>query len=59
GGTDSRHYTAVAENVYKFLPFPLGEDDLPRFHGTDERVAVEDYVKAIQFYALLMRNAAG
>lgn len=59
GGTDSQHFVNVAENVYKMAPFPLREDDLPRIHGTNERVAIEDYVNAIQFYAQLIRNAAG
>lgn len=59
GGTDSQHFVNVAANVYKMAPFPLREEDLARIHGTNERVAVEDYVKAIQFYAQLMRNATG
>ena len=59
GGTDSQHFANVAENVYKMSPCLWNKADLPRIHGTDERIAIEDHVKAIRFYGQLMRNAAG
>jgi acetylornithine deacetylase/succinyl-diaminopimelate desuccinylase-like protein len=31
--------------------------DLERLHGVDERVAVEDFGRAVQFYAELVRVA--
>lgn len=57
GGSDSRFYTPVAENVYRFLPVPLAGEDLKRFHGTNERIATQDYVRMIRFYAQLIRNS--
>jgi carboxypeptidase PM20D1 len=56
GATDSRHYTGISENIYRFVPYNLGQADMERIHGVDERIAIEDYVKLIQFYAQLIRN---
>jgi carboxypeptidase PM20D1 len=59
GRTDSKRYERIAKNSYLFLPSRLTKDDLPRLHGTNERIAIENYVEIIQFYAQLMLNAAG
>jgi carboxypeptidase PM20D1 len=32
--------------------------DLPRFHGTNERISVVNYAEMIQFYERLMRQAS-
>lgn len=50
GGTDARHFTSVSRNVYRFLPVQLSEKDLSMVHGTNERIGVAAYAKAIQFY---------
>lgn len=57
--SDNRHYAAVRDNGYYFLPVSFRQEDLPRIHGTDERIAIADYARAVQFYARLMRNSAG
>ena len=58
GATDSRHFDAVADNIYKFSPVRAKPDDLKRFHGTNERISTANYVELIQFYHQLLRNAA-
>lgn len=58
-GTDSKHYRGISENRYRFVPFILGPEDTSRIHGTDERVSVQGYTRAIQFYIQLMKNTAG
>ena len=57
--TDSRHYAELAWNVYRFRPFVLAPDDLPRIHGANERLPVEAYARAVRFYAGLFRNLGG
>jgi carboxypeptidase PM20D1 len=57
GATDSRHYAALARDVYRFMPIRLRPEDARRVHGTDERVAVADYESAVRFYVRLIRNA--
>ncbi|MYM21083.1 M20 family peptidase [Duganella sp. FT135W] len=58
GATDSRHYGGLSENVYRFSPVRAGKDDLPRFHGTNERIGVDNYLEAVRFYVQLARNGA-
>lgn len=59
GATDSRYFDAVADNVFKFSPVRAKPEDLKRFHGTNERISIANYVELIQFYHQLVRNAAG
>jgi carboxypeptidase PM20D1 len=56
GMTDSRHYAAIADDIYRFAPLRLAADDLPRIHGKDERLAITNYGEMIQFYIRLIRN---
>jgi carboxypeptidase PM20D1 len=58
GATDARHFVPLTPNVYRFLPTPLTNADLARFHGTNERIAVNDYLEAIRFYRTLVVNVA-
>jgi carboxypeptidase PM20D1 len=56
-GSDSRHFVDIADNVYRFSPIRAGNEDLKRFHGTNERLSIVNYVEMIQFYHQLLRNA--
>jgi carboxypeptidase PM20D1 len=58
GATDSRHLDLVADNVYKFSPVRARLEDLKRFHGTNERISIANYVELIQFYHQLIGNAS-
>jgi carboxypeptidase PM20D1 len=55
--TDSRHFTGVSAQIFRFLPVTLTEKDLDRIHGSDERLAVNQCPQVVQFYAQLIRNA--
>jgi carboxypeptidase PM20D1 len=59
GGTDSKHYVAVAEQSFRFVPLRLAPDDLKRIHGTDERIEIDAYLDVVRFFAQLVRNTAG
>ncbi len=54
--TDSRHYVAVSDNAYRFNPMQVGREDIAGFHGTNERVSVENIGKAVQFYQSVISN---
>jgi carboxypeptidase PM20D1 len=58
GGTDSRYYDGLTGNIYRFTPTVMKPGDLRRFHGVDERISVDGYLRAIGFYAQLVRNTA-
>jgi carboxypeptidase PM20D1 len=57
--TDARHYSELSRNIFRFLPLRLSPQDLARMHGTDERIGIRDYERAIRFYRQLILNAAG
>ncbi len=50
GGTDSKYFYTVADNVYRFLPFRANAQTLQRLHGIDEQIAIDDYFATIGFY---------
>ena len=56
GQTDSRHFAAIADNTYRFMPVTLRADDLERIHGTDERIGLKAYAGAVRFYEQLVRS---
>ncbi|HVM75326.1 MAG TPA: M20 family peptidase [Candidatus Saccharimonadales bacterium] len=56
--SDTKHYAPITKDVYRFLPILAVTADLDRIHGTNERIAIENFAKAIQYYAQLLRNAS-
>lgn len=58
GGTDSRHFTDVADEVLRFSPIHVNSSDMARFHGSNERISVANHVEMIQFYERLLRVAS-
>lgn len=57
-GTDSRHYSALTNHIYRFLPMRVRPEDVKRLHGVDERISVADYAGFVKFYYHLIRNSA-
>lgn len=58
GATDSKHYYDVSRNQYRFQPVVYTNDDLKTIHGTDERIAVDNLERSIQFFAQLLKNVS-
>jgi carboxypeptidase PM20D1 len=59
GATDAKHLQPLADAVYHFGPQMLIKEDLKRMHGTNERAAVQDLARSVQFYRELVRHGAG
>ncbi|HQU58871.1 MAG TPA: M20 family peptidase [Saprospiraceae bacterium] len=57
GATDSRHYTEVAANIYRFMPVQLTHNDLSRYHGINECISLDNYKRMIRFYRQLILNS--
>lgn len=57
GGTDSRHYGQVADDSYRFNPMVVTMEDTAGFHGTDERLSIENLVQGTKAYMQILRNA--
>lgn len=57
--TDARHYVAIADQLYRFLPVRMRPEDVSRVHGRDERIAVAAHADAIRFYAAVIAGWTG
>jgi len=57
--TDNRHYSRVRDNAYYFAPFVYTPDVADRIHGTNERIAVGEYMRMIGFYEALLGSSSG
>jgi carboxypeptidase PM20D1 len=56
GGTDSKHYGTVTDDAYRFNPMRVGPEDVAGFHGTNERISVDNLADATRFYIALMKD---
>ncbi|MDF9717202.1 M20/M25/M40 family metallo-hydrolase [Nocardioides sp. ChNu-99] len=54
--TDSRHFTAICERVYRFAPFPMSKAQREAIHSYDERLTVEGLLRGVDWYAALLRG---
>ena len=57
-GTDSKHYGTVSDDAYRFNPMKITPPDLTGIHGTNERVSLENLVRATRFYMELIKGGA-
>jgi carboxypeptidase PM20D1 len=56
--SDTKHYAPITKDVYRFLPILAETSDLDRIHGTNERIAIDNFARAVQYYAQLIRNSS-
>ncbi len=60
GGTDARSASVISKDaVYRFQPAIWGDDELSGFHGTNEKLSVENLGRMIRGYAQLMMALGG
>ncbi|MFZ5668777.1 MAG: M20 family peptidase [Pseudomonadota bacterium] len=58
-GTDSRHMTDVARDVYRFAPMRASIGEFGMIHGTNEHMSLENLKRMTDFYTRLIATAAG
>ncbi|MDR1014158.1 MAG: M20/M25/M40 family metallo-hydrolase [Coriobacteriales bacterium] len=56
GGTDSRQFCALSDDVLRFTPIHITEEDRQHIHGTNECLSVENYGRMIAFYERFLRE---
>lgn len=56
GATDSRYMKNLSSNIYRFMPVRFTDEDLKRFHGTNERISGEDMKNVVKFYLELIKG---
>jgi carboxypeptidase PM20D1 len=59
GGTDSRHFESVSQQIFRFSPMRAKPEDLSRLHGTNERISMANLADLIRFYQRLLQTSAG
>ena len=58
GGTDSRNFCQISDNVHRFSPCLLDKTNLPLIHGIDERIKVSELKGMTQFLIQYIKNFA-
>ena len=58
GATDSIHFGDISDHIFKFSPVRAKPEDLPRFHGTNERITAANMAELIRFYHRLLTMGA-
>ncbi len=54
--TDSRHFTAICERVYRFAPFRMSKAQREAIHSHDEHLGVQDLLDGGAWYRLLLER---
>ena len=54
GATDARYAAAITDSVYRFMPAMMSPEDLTGFHGTNERLTVENVGRLARGYAMIV-----
>ncbi|HVN52975.1 MAG TPA: M20 family peptidase [Anaerolineaceae bacterium] len=57
--TDSRHYTALSPNIFRFMPVLIDGKELAGMHGVNERISLENCARMVRFYIQWIRNSSG
>lgn len=54
--TDSRHFNAICERVYRFAPFTMSKAQRESIHSYDERITVAGFLAGVDWYATLIEG---
>lgn len=58
-GTDSRNFTGISQDVYRFFPVELSIAETAMIHGTNEHMRLENLNRMVRFYLQLIATSAG
>ena len=54
GGTDSRKYYNVCNNIYRFAAVMMSKEDNESVHSVNEKITVENFKNMIRFFLEIM-----
>jgi carboxypeptidase PM20D1 len=54
--TDSTKYYAVSDNVYRFTPYQITDDERKSIHGVNESLECDNYLRMIDWYESFLKE---
>ncbi len=54
GGSDSRHFARISENVYRFSPFEMSKAERGTLHAKNERIHSTTFLRGVDYYTRLV-----
>jgi carboxypeptidase PM20D1 len=54
--SDSRSYSNISDNIYRFSPMIMSKVERASIHGINEKISQESFKKMIEFYVDLITN---
>lgn len=55
-GTDARKYEPICENLYRFAPYQITNEELDKIHSNNENISIDNISKCVQFYLILFEE---
>lgn len=56
GASDSKYFSDLSDNVFRFAPFTVTDEQLDAMHARDENIDISTLIPAVDFYKKLMRK---
>jgi carboxypeptidase PM20D1 len=58
GGTDSKHFKTMTDNIVRFTPIYISPEQGSGVHGLNERLYTDQMKQAVQYYQKLLEKYA-
>ena len=59
GGTDSKNYENITDNIFRFSPMLLDRKEMGGMHGVNERISIENLGNMVAFYDEILKTTCG
>jgi len=56
--SDTRHYSKIADNSFRFNPFYIVPEDMTGIHGTNESIEINSFISGIKTYVEIIREGS-